>query len=110
MRDRDDTPRWRLPFARIEDDMGLEMMDVKNPVQSKAPQGSRASTHRRVRLLWSVASLAIAALVIYASSTSALTFLGSQLIHSDPLERVDAMIVLASGLDRIVEAAELYRG
>ena len=46
---------------------------------------------------------------MYAASTPILTFLGAQLIQADPLERVDAMVVLASGTDRIIEAADLYR-
>ena len=45
----------------------------------------------------------------YAVSTPLLTSVGNQLIHADPLERADAMIVLAPWLDRIIEAAELYR-
>ena len=46
--------------------------------------------------------------ILYVYSTPLLTLVGEQLIHADPLERVDAMVVLASGTDRIVEAAELY--
>lgn len=48
-------------------------------------------------------------LVLYASSGPVLRLLGEQLIHADPPERVDAIVVLAPSLDRILEAANLYR-
>jgi uncharacterized SAM-binding protein YcdF (DUF218 family) len=54
------------------------------------------------------ASVLIAAGALYAFSTPALTALGAQLIHADPVERADAMIVLAPLLERVVEAADLY--
>ena len=85
-------------------------------MQFRDEDGSAAAspmTARRVgrsRLLLCAAALlgAIAA-ILYAYSTPLLTLVGEQLIHTDPLERVDAMVVLASGVDRVIEAAELYR-
>ncbi len=35
--------------------------------------------------------------------------MGAQLIHADPLQRSDAIIVLAPSLDRVMEGADLYR-
>ena len=66
------------------------------------------SNPRRRRWAGVLAAIAIVAALLAAFSTRVLTFMGDQLVHSDPLERVDAMIVLASGMDRIIEAAELY--
>ena len=38
-----------------------------------------------------------------------LTWVGSQLVHADPLEPADALVVLAGGSsDRLIEAADLY--
>jgi uncharacterized SAM-binding protein YcdF (DUF218 family) len=71
---------------------------------------SRRRFGRSRRLLGAAAVLGVIAAVSYAFSTPLLTFVGEQLVHTDPLEHVDAMVVLASGLDRIIEAAELYSG
>ena len=66
---------------------------------------------RRRRLLQvSIAGVLLLSVVTYAASTPILTAIGGLLVHADPLERVDAMIVLAPTLDRILEAADLYRG
>jgi uncharacterized SAM-binding protein YcdF (DUF218 family) len=48
-------------------------------------------------------------LLLYAASTPLMTAAGRQLVHDDPLRRVDAIIALASGLDRLVEAADLFK-
>lgn len=56
-----------------------------------------------------MAALVASAALLYAVSAPVLTFMGNQLVHDDPPERADAAIVLASGLDRVVEAAELFR-
>lgn len=70
---------------------------------------SRTRVHRGRRLMQAAAVIAVMFALVYASSTPLLTAIGDQLVHSDPLERVDSMIVLSSGLDRVIEAAELYR-
>lgn len=72
--------------------------------------GSRARASRSVRVTRIAVGIVAAAILIYAVSTPMLTLIGQQLVHVDPLERVDAMVVLASSTDRVVEAAELYRG
>jgi uncharacterized SAM-binding protein YcdF (DUF218 family) len=51
----------------------------------------------------------VAALLVYAFSNHILVALGNQLIHSDPLQRADAIVVLAPRYDRVVTGAELYR-
>ena len=61
---------------------------------------------RSVRVL-AVAGLLAASLYVF--STPVLTFVGRRLVHADPLQRADVMIVLASAMDRVVEAADLYR-
>ena len=66
------------------------------------------SRRRRLLALLAAAMTAVA-IVVYALSPRLLSFVGSQLIHADPLENVDAMVVLSGGVDRVVEAAELYR-
>lgn len=66
--------------------------------------------NRRRWLLAVAAAMAAAAVVVYAMSTPLLSFMGRQLVHEDPLQQVDALIVLSGGMDRIVEAAEVYRG
>jgi uncharacterized SAM-binding protein YcdF (DUF218 family) len=74
---------------------------------------TRARGSRSVRVMRIVAGIlaGIVAVVIltYVVSSPLLTLIGEQLVHVDPLERVDAMVVLASGMDRVIEAAELYR-
>jgi uncharacterized SAM-binding protein YcdF (DUF218 family) len=45
----------------------------------------------------------------YVASTPLLTAIGGQLVDEDPPQRVDAIIVLAPWLDRVLEAGELYR-
>ena len=55
------------------------------------------------------AALALIAALLYGGSGPLLTALGSQLVHADSLERVDAMIVLAPWLERVMEAADVYR-
>ena len=60
-------------------------------------------------MVYALAVLAVIATLLYAGSAPLLTAAGNQLLHEDPLERVDAMIVLAVGLDRVIEAAQLYR-
>lgn len=49
------------------------------------------------------------ALMLYVLSPAMLTALGAQLIHADPLRQADAIVVLAPFLDRVIEAADLYR-
>ena len=49
------------------------------------------------------------AAVLYAFSPTILRVIGAQLIHADPLQRSDAVIVLAPFLDRVLEGADLYR-
>ena len=45
----------------------------------------------------------------YASRTHVLTWIGSQLVHADGLERADVIVVLAGGTPaREIEAADLY--
>jgi uncharacterized SAM-binding protein YcdF (DUF218 family) len=56
-----------------------------------------------------VAGLAAAALVLYALTPAMLRAVGAQLIHEDPLVHADAIIVLAPYLDRVMEAADLYK-
>jgi len=51
----------------------------------------------------------VVAILIYLVSPTVLTAVGGQLIHADPLERADAIIVLAPFLDRLMEGADLYR-
>ena len=64
---------------------------------------------RRRRTAWIAAGILAIALLVYALSPRLLTAAGNQLIHSDPLQRADVIMVLAPLLDRIVEAATLYR-
>lgn len=59
--------------------------------------------------LQAVAVVATIVALLYAASTSLMTMMGQHLVHADPLEHVDVMIVLAPALDRVIEAAELYR-
>jgi uncharacterized SAM-binding protein YcdF (DUF218 family) len=73
---------------------------------ASTPQPAR---RRRVRWIRIAAGVIIVAVLLYAASAPLLTYLGGQLVHADPPERVDAMIVLASGIDRIIEASELYK-
>ena len=69
----------------------------------------RGGRSRRRRILYVLAILAASAALLYAGSAPLLTAAGKQLVHEDPVERVDALIVLAPGLDRVIEAAQLYR-
>ncbi|MBI4265887.1 MAG: hypothetical protein HY657_16040 [Acidobacteria bacterium] len=69
---------------------------------------SQPEPRRSARVLRYAAALVGVGLVLYALSAPLLTFMGEQLIHADPPERVDALIVLAPAWDRILEAAELY--
>ena len=62
-----------------------------------------------MRALWFIGLMAAVAIAVYAASTPLLTALGERLIHSDPVERVDAMFVPGFALDRVIEAAGLYR-
>jgi uncharacterized SAM-binding protein YcdF (DUF218 family) len=48
-------------------------------------------------------------LLLYFLSPTVLTALGAQLIHADPPQQADAIVVLAPFLDRVIEAADLYR-
>ncbi len=63
---------------------------------------------RSRRRLAVVAGLALSIAVLYVLSPRLLTAWGALLVHEDPLERTDAIIVLAPMLDRVVEAARLY--
>jgi uncharacterized SAM-binding protein YcdF (DUF218 family) len=68
-----------------------------------------APTRRGRRWLRAIGALVLVAGVFYVVSPTVLTAVGEQLIHVDPLERADAIIVLASRLERIIEAAGLYQ-
>jgi len=46
---------------------------------------------------------------LYALSTTILTAIGDQLVHADALERADAIVVLAPLVERLVEAADVYK-
>lgn len=74
-----------------------------------APARKQHGLRFGVRALWFIGLVAAVAIVVYAASTPLLTAIGEQLIHSDSVERVDAMLVPASALDRVIEAAALYR-
>jgi uncharacterized SAM-binding protein YcdF (DUF218 family) len=69
---------------------------------------ARAGPRRR-RWPWIAPALLAAALMTWALSPTLLTAAGSQLIHSDPLQRADVIVVLAPFVDRVMEAADLYR-
>ncbi len=56
-----------------------------------------------------LALVAAGGVIAYALSIPVLQFGGRQLVHIDALERSEVMLVLASGLDRVIEAADLYR-
>ncbi len=75
---------------------------------SPSPITPRRRFRRTRLLLWTAAALGAVGVMLYAVSTPLLTMVGEQLVYSDPLERVDAMVVLASGTDRIIQAATLY--
>jgi uncharacterized SAM-binding protein YcdF (DUF218 family) len=86
---------------------------VTEPAERIEPVAGSVERERpgRRRLLAAVAAVLVAlVLLVYAFSTPLLTAMGAALVHADPLERADAMIVLAPLIDRVVEAAELYRG
>lgn len=71
------------------------------------PSAKRRGAARRILIL-TTAVVAVSA-VVYAAHVPLLTWLGEQLVHQDPLERSDALIVLAGGVfDREMEAADLY--
>lgn len=70
---------------------------------------AQAPRSRARRILRWVAVIAVVAGVGYALALPLLRFAGRQMVDVDPPQRTDAMLVTASGLDRIVEAAELYR-
>lgn len=65
---------------------------------------------------WIRAGLIAASLIVavaaagYAGRAAILTWIGAQLVHSDPLEPSDAILVLVGGTpEREIEAADLYR-
>jgi len=60
-------------------------------------------------MAWIAVGILATALLMYALSPWLLTAAGNQLIHADPLQRADVIMVLAPLLDRIVEAATLYK-
>jgi uncharacterized SAM-binding protein YcdF (DUF218 family) len=68
-----------------------------------------ARARRGKRWAWGAAAFLAIAVVLYALSPAVLRSVGEQLIHADPVQRADAIIVLAPFLDRIMEAADLYR-
>ncbi len=53
--------------------------------------------------------MAAVAVVGFALAIPLLRLAGRQMVDVDPLQRSDAILVTASSLDRIVEAAEVYR-
>lgn len=59
-------------------------------------------------MVYALAVVGVTAALLYAGSAPLLTAAGNQLVHEDPVERVDVIIVLAPGLDRVIEAAQLY--
>lgn len=69
----------------------------------------RRGRSRRTRVGYLLAGVGVVAALVYVGSAPLLTAAGHQLVHEDPVERVDAIIVLAPGLDRVIEAAQLYR-
>lgn len=56
-----------------------------------------------------LAVMAAVAAVAFLLATPILTLVGRQLVHADPLQRSDAIVVLAPGVDRVIEAADVYR-
>jgi uncharacterized SAM-binding protein YcdF (DUF218 family) len=65
---------------------------------------------RRGRLAFSLAGVILAAVaILYVLRVPVLRAIGHELVESDRLQHADAMVVLAPGLDRILEAADLYR-
>jgi len=70
---------------------------------------AHAPRSRGRRIARWVVAIAAVAVIGYAAAIPLLRFAGRQMVDVDPLQRTDAMLVTASGLDRIVEAAELYR-
>jgi uncharacterized SAM-binding protein YcdF (DUF218 family) len=64
---------------------------------------------RRRRWIRLAAGVVVAAIVLYVLAPTVLRAVGGQLIHADPLQRADAIVVLAPLLDRVMEAADLYR-
>ena len=69
-------------------------------------QAPRSRGRRIAR--WVVITAAVA-VIGYALAMPLLRFAGRQMVDVDPPQRSDAMLVTASSLDRVVEAAELYR-
>ncbi len=78
-------------------------MNGRNPTL-EVPAGPRWR-----KWTWIAAGLLAAAVITYALSPRLLTAAGGQLIHADPLQRADAIVVLAPFLDRVMEAADVYR-
>ena len=64
---------------------------------------------RSTRWWRGIAAGSAVVVLVYLASPPLLRAIGGQLIHSDPLEHVDVVIVLAPLLDRVLEAAEVYR-
>lgn len=69
-------------------------------------QAPRSRGRRIAR--WVVITAAVA-VIGYALAMPLLRFAGRQMVDVDPPQRSDAILVTASSLDRVVEAAELYR-
>ena len=64
---------------------------------------------RRGRWVRRGAWLLALVVLLYFLAPTVLTALGAQLIHADQLQQADAIVVLAPFLDRVIEAADLYR-
>jgi uncharacterized SAM-binding protein YcdF (DUF218 family) len=67
------------------------------------------STIRRDRWIRRAAVIAALSVLLYVFSPAVLRAVGAQLIHADPLLHADVIVVLAPFLDRVIEAADLYR-
>lgn len=77
---------------------------------STTPDDDRRRSPALHRVTLKVLALAVlGAALLYLFATPVLTFVGRQLVHADPLQRADVMIVLAPGMDRVIEGADLYR-
>ena len=64
---------------------------------------------RRGRWLRWTTSLVVAAGLLYVFTPTLLSAVGAQMVHTDQLERADAMVVLAPLWERVLEAADIYR-
>ena len=82
---------------------GVEGHEVMTQGQLSLPASRRARWGRRAAWLLALAVL------LYLFSPIVLRAVGAQLVHADPLQRADAIVVLAPFLDRVIEAADLYR-